>query len=226
MDENNDMLKARISAERATRAASANPSLGNSSPTPPAPQSRADDAKVSVNAAGRVNVGRERAQANAEVASSREFTQNRELSDEEFEATLKETSGGVLLPNPPRVNGYHTMWAAQAVNSAGSYIRYQQKGYSFVEQTECPGYYPHLAEHGEMFIGKITYGDLVAVKISDVRFQMIMKHNHHDLPLDSERNIEAEARNNLQYRGQSTYRNDDGSNTSLGKARQVKRFEG
>lgn len=111
----------------------------------------------------------------------------RELSDDEFKRRME--SGGLMIdsvmPEPPRIDGYDTMWGTTMADSAGQLRWMLANGYTFVTREDAPHYRNH-SPRGGVPDGVIGYNELVALKIKKGRREQIAKRFHHDMPLANE----------------------------------------
>lgn len=168
---------------------------------------------------------REFAESAERTGDTREILESREMTDEEFLRRLKEEDGGALLPKLPVLPGWHLCWASRSIDSqGGSWRFYLERGYSFVESSEVPGFYHEQINEGYL-VGKVAFKELVLMKISEKRYQASMQHFHHDKPLSQERGVMDDIRDKLVYKDESVITDMDDGMKKLGKARQVKRFE-
>lgn len=178
------------------------------------------------------NIQGSRATQTRDVLSSkdrpqRSTLQNRELTDEEFMRRMRDTQGGTLMPYVPAIPDYHVCWAvANLSTSGGCFTQYLDRGYTFVEPEEVPGFiYEDVQDRGDACEGKIRHKELVLVKLPERQYQILMQHFHHSEPLRTERGIlEDFKRNAAQHESEIT--DIDPGTKALGKsARPAKRFE-
>jgi hypothetical protein len=163
----------------------------------------------------------EGASVQAEVASThvlddRAWRDGRELTDEEFLASLQ-FDGGLnnILPKTPDVPGYHTMWAS-TTNEPDLRNRLDNLGYTFVKLEECPAYRNHTARSATI-PGVVSFNEMVAVKIKKGREQLIAKRFHHDAPLNSEKAIKKKLSELMDYEGKKIGLTVEDGTESLGK---------
>lgn len=129
----------------------------------------------------------------------------KELSDEEFRKIAEGGRGMMfqsVMPDPPEIEGYDTMWGTTMTDSQGQLRTLLQNGYSFVTPEECP-YYRNFTPRSAGLDGVVSYNELVALKIKKGRRQMLAKRNHHDLPLA----YEAAIKNNISALSDSAKQN-------------------
>lgn len=156
---------------------------------------------------------------------SREFTETREFTDEEYLRRLREEDGGVLLPRLPKTEGWHLLWASRDLSSPSSWRRYINLGYSFASPADIPGFIYETVPEGEL-AGKICHKELVLMKQSEARHQMAMKHFHHDQPLAMERGIVDDVTDKIVHKDKSLLTDVGEGIEKLGRAAPLKkRFE-
>jgi hypothetical protein len=117
----------------------------------------------------------------------------RELSDEEF---LKRIQGGGLMvdsvmPPPPQIEGYDTMWGTSMEQSQGIMRWYLANGWTYVTIEEVPNWRNPSPRAGNIE-GAVGYNELVALKIKKGRKEMHAKRFHHDMPLAAEASIRSQ----------------------------------
>lgn len=178
------------------------------------------------------NIQGSRATQTRDVLSSkdrpqRSTLQNRELTDEEFSRRMRDTQGGTLMPYVPAIPDYHVCWAvANLSTSGGCFTQYLDRGYTFVEPEDVPGFiYEEVQDRGDACEGKIRHKELVLVKLPERQYQMLMQHFHHAEPLRTERGILEDSRQKIAQHG-SEVTDITPASMALGKsARPAKRFE-
>src|SRR4051812_2629946 len=62
-----------------------------------------------------------------------------EMSDEEFLAFVRDSVNQSVLPDLPRIPGYHTFWAT-TTNSRDTVAHRMRLGYQFIKLDELPGW--------------------------------------------------------------------------------------
>lgn len=120
------------------------------------------------------------------AASDRHVTENRESTDplrnEELFAMLLNVNN--KLPQLPNIAGYHTCWLT-TTNLSDPIHQRLRIGYQLIRKEEIPSYSMPTQQAGQTdeYSGYIRVNEMVASKIELDRFNVIMKHLHHDLPL-------------------------------------------
>lgn len=95
------------------------------------------------------------------------------------------------LPKPPEIPGYHLCWLS-TTNQYDPIHKRIRMGYAPVKIEEVPGletYKVHSGEHA----GYVSVNEMLLFKIPMERYQQIMRHFHHDMPLEEERAIRERA---------------------------------
>lgn len=120
-------------------------------------------------------------------------TIGREMSDEEFQ---RRVSGGGLMvdsvmPAPPQIEGYDTMWGTTMEQSQGIMRWYLANGWNYVSIEEVPSWRNPSPRAGAID-GAVGYNELVALKIKKGRREMHAKRFHEDMPLAAEASIRSQ----------------------------------
>lgn len=106
------------------------------------------------------------------------------LSDAEFNELLDAGFDDNRLPNVPRIPGYHCCWLTTQ-SPYDSISKRQRLGYTPVRYSEVPEM--AMLEVGvQQADGPVTCNEMVLHKIDERRFQALMAHYHHKLPLRDE----------------------------------------
>lgn len=119
--------------------------------------------------------------------SDRSVTENRVSNDpirnEELFAMLRDVN--TKLPQLPEIPGYHTCWLT-TTNQSDPIQHRQRIGYQLIKKSELPGYElpTQQASQTDEYGAYIRVNEMIASKIEIERFNLIMKHLHHDLPLE------------------------------------------
>lgn len=110
-----------------------------------------------------------------------------ELSDEEFLELFAESFNQSVLPDLPKIPGFHTFWAT--TNNPRDTIAWRTRmGYSFVKTSDIPGWEGGAISTGD-YAGCIGINEMVAMKIPTRRYQIMMEYVHHRLPLMEEEKV-------------------------------------
>lgn len=106
------------------------------------------------------------------------------MSMEDRIRMLQENFGKTILPDPPEIKGFHTCWLSTTSNVDPVYKRLQL-GYVLVKQNEVPSMGNQATTSGE-FAGCVSVNEMVLAKIPMELYQVIMRINHYEKPLESE----------------------------------------
>jgi len=95
------------------------------------------------------------------------------------------------LPTPPEVPGWHFIWLS-TTNQYDPIFKRQRMGYEPVKAEELPGF-EHLRVKGGEFEGLISINEMVLFKIPLEIYQEIMEEYHHNMPMEEESRLKANA---------------------------------
>lgn len=112
----------------------------------------------------------------------RPITENRELSDAERIEMFRMASFQHVLPDIPKIPGYHVCWIS--TTSQNDTLHYRMRlGYEFITRADIPGwdFDMNSLKTGE-HAGKIGINEMVAMKLKDSLYQAYMMENHHNKP--------------------------------------------
>lgn len=103
-----------------------------------------------------------------------------------------------VLPQPPKVDGWHYCWLS-TTNSTDPIYKRMQKGYQPVRVSEVPGFGQFTSTQGE-FEGCVACNEMLLFKIEEELYQEIMLINHYERPLEEEEILKANSVDNLTER--------------------------
>ena len=112
-----------------------------------------------------------------------------DLSDDERFLSFVDSQNQTVLPDLPKMPGYHTCWLTTA-NARDSIPNRMRWGYELIRPEMLPGWEKsnlRTGEYGEV----IMVNEMVAARISFPLYKRMMKHLHHDLPLADEEKLRA-----------------------------------
>lgn len=121
---------------------------------------------------------------NTRAMEDRAVTQDRQITDTERRAMLRNEFLYEALPNPPKLSGFHTIW----LSSAHQYDTFQQRsrlGYVPVRSDEIPGWENLKIKSGD-HEGCIGVNEMILFKIPLETYQMYMEVFHHEMPAEQE----------------------------------------
>ena len=121
------------------------------------------------------------------ASTDRAITQRRQLTDGERVEMLKRSSFQSVLPNLPRIPGYHVCWVS-TTNTSDTPQGREQLGYTFIERSEVPEFTYTDQKSGD-FPGIVTWREMVGMKIPLSTYQLYMEELHHNEPSRNEESI-------------------------------------
>lgn len=124
---------------------------------------------------------RDRALDNTRAADTRTLDDQERL--DEFRNSLFQT----VLPNLPKIKGYHVIWLT-TTNPADSIPARMRLGYVPIKPSEVPGFESLSLKTGE-YVGCIGVNEMVAFKLPLRLYQMYMAEAHHHQPLAEEQKL-------------------------------------
>lgn len=126
------------------------------------------------------------------ASEDRAISENRGTTDElrlaERLAMLENVD--TVLPNPPKIPGYHTIWLS-TTNTQDSLERRFSLGYSLVHPDEMPGFSHSSQRSGHVTKDQIMINEMVLAKIPEELYLAYLKRSHHTRPLEQEEAISA-----------------------------------
>ena len=97
-----------------------------------------------------------------------------------------------ILPQPPKLDGYHTCWLT-TTNASDSPARREQMGYTIVRRGEVPGFQWGKTRSAEGVVSEsITVNEMVLYKIPTRIYQRAMQILHYDRPQEEEDKLNIE----------------------------------
>ena len=123
-------------------------------------------------------------------AGERDFTEDRDLSEDERLELFRESLVQSVLPDLPRMPGYHTCWLTTS-NPRDSIQWRIRIGYELVKVQDCPGWDGVTVAAGE-YAGVIAVNEMVAARIPLGLYNRYMREVHHTLPLKEEEKLRAQ----------------------------------
>ena len=126
----------------------------------------------------------------AEVRDARDVAENTLATASERRRMFREFSQEAL-PTPPQIPGWHFIWLS-TTNQYDPIYKRQRMGYEPVKAEELPGYENFRVKSGE-FEGLIAVNEMILFKIPQEIYQEIMEEYHHNMPLEEEDRLKANA---------------------------------
>jgi hypothetical protein len=112
---------------------------------------------------------------------------SRVLDDQERLDEFRQSLFQSILPNLPKIKGYHVIWLT-TTNPADSIPARMRLGYEPVKKSDIPGFQIDSVKSGS-YGELITVNEMVAFKLPLRLYQMYMKEAHHDQPLLEEEKL-------------------------------------
>lgn len=111
------------------------------------------------------------------------------MSDADYLALFRDTINQSVLPDLPKLPGFHTFWAT-TTNSRDTIASRMRMGYQFIRSDELRGWEGGTVKSGE-YAGCVGINEMVAMKIPERLYQLYMQEVHHRAPLAEEEKIRA-----------------------------------
>lgn len=112
----------------------------------------------------------------------RNITENREMTDADRIEAFRMSSFQHVLPDLPKIPGYHTCWLTTTSQTDTVMFR-MRIGYEPVTREDIPGWnYDKLSLKTGEYAGLIGINEMLAFKIKDNLYEAYMMENHHDAP--------------------------------------------
>lgn len=115
------------------------------------------------------------------------------LSLDELENLIKSEFEQTVLPDAPKIPGYHICWLTSG-SQYDTLAKRQRLGYTAVRRSELPGFDPSNGQQLQGHEGIITCNEMVLHKIPEAHYQAIMRYFHHKRPLEDEQSILAKSK--------------------------------
>lgn len=120
--------------------------------------------------------------------NDRQFSEDRELTDDERVAMLRSGFFQVALPDLPKKQGMHRVWLTTA-NPRDPIAARLRMGYRLLRYEDVgPGWEQQKATSGE-YAGCIVINEMLAAEITQALYQRYMTELHHNMPREQERGI-------------------------------------
>lgn len=136
-----------------------------------------------------IQTRRQRAQEDR-AFEDRNATENRELTDEDRLAMFRQQLFNDVLPNLPKIPGFHTCWLT-TTNPQDTIQHRQRLGYTPVLPSDVPGF-DYITIKTGTYEGLIGINEMLAFKIPTSLYQKYMQIAHHDAAAQSEEALSAE----------------------------------
>lgn len=112
----------------------------------------------------------------------RAITENRVMSDDERIEMFRKQHFQNVLPDLPKIPGYHVVWLS-TTNQSDTIAHRNRLGYEPIRREDVPGWnYDQVSLKTGEYAGLIGINEMVAFKVTDKLYQAYMKAAHHDAP--------------------------------------------
>jgi hypothetical protein len=142
----------------------------------------------------------------------RAVVENREMTDDERIEMFRMQTFQHVLPDLPKIPGFHTCWLSTTNQS--DTISYRMKlGYTPITRDDIPGWnFDHNSLKTGDYAGLIGMNEMLAFKISDKLYQAYMTQAHYDAPMQQDQKLinDIEALNAQAKSGKSYISSEEG----------------
>lgn len=112
----------------------------------------------------------------------RAVSENRAISDEERIEMFRMQHFQHVLPDLPKIPGYHTCWLS-TTNQSDTIAHRMRLGYEPIRREDVPGWnFDATSLKTGEHAGLIGINEMVAFKLTDKLYQAYMNEAHHDAP--------------------------------------------
>lgn len=111
----------------------------------------------------------------------------RTLSDQERLDEFRQSLYNNVLPNLPKIRGYHMIWLTTK-NPADTIAARMRMGYELVRPEEVPGFESLSVKTGE-WGNVVQVNEMIAAKLPLHLYEMYMREAHHDAPMEEEQKL-------------------------------------
>lgn len=119
--------------------------------------------------------------------NDRKFTGDRELTDHVRASSKRDEFTQNILPDPPQIPGFKTIWLSTTHQSDTIPVR-MQRGYMPVKLEDIPGYEAWALKSGE-WAGFVGSREMLLFKLPVELWAQDMHYMHHEAPLAEEQGI-------------------------------------
>ena len=127
-------------------------------------------------------------------ADDREFSEDRELTDDIRLEVFRNSRAQSILPDLPTFPGYHVCWLTTS-NARDSISLRQRMGYELIRLEECPGWDGVTGVKEGRVPGVVGIEEMVAARIPLRLYQQYMADSHSTAPREEEEKILTSAEN-------------------------------
>jgi len=121
--------------------------------------------------------------------TDRAISENREMTDEERIEMFRTQHFQHVLPDLPKIPGYHVCWLS-TTNQSDSIHHRQRLGYEPIKSEDVPGWaFDTFSLKTGEYAGLIAINEMVAFKVKDSLYQAYMTQAHHTLPAQQDEKL-------------------------------------
>lgn len=120
----------------------------------------------------------------------REMSEDREITDDDRLEMLRESLVQSMLPDLPRIPGYHVCWLT-TTNKTDSIAWRKRLGYELIRAEDLPGWDGITIKGGD-YAGVVGVNEMLAAKIPLSRYTKYLRMLHHKMPLEQEEKLRAQ----------------------------------
>lgn len=118
------------------------------------------------------------------ASQNRQVTEDREQADAERLEIFRGSFAQAALPDIPPIPGFHVVWLASN-NPRDSLAMRHRMGYTPVTNEDVKGF-EFVADKGGATDGLIRVNEMVAYKLPMQLYNLYMRENHHNRPLQEQ----------------------------------------
>jgi hypothetical protein len=112
-----------------------------------------------------------------------------ETPDDEFLAAFMDSLDQSVLPNLPKMPGYHVCWLTTS-NPRDTVPNRLRMGYELITDRMVPGF-EGASPKSANYPGVLTVNEMLAARIPLRLYNRMMEYVHHDMPLSEEEKLRA-----------------------------------
>lgn len=120
----------------------------------------------------------------------RDVAEDRELSEDERLEMLRDSLVQSMLPDLPRIPGYHVCWLT-TTNKSDTIAWRKRLGYELIRAEDLPGWEGVSIKAGD-YAGIVGVNELMAAKIPLSLYNRYVRELHHRMPLEQEEKLRAQ----------------------------------
>lgn len=121
--------------------------------------------------------------------NERRVTEDREITDDERLAMFRDSFFQSVLPDLPKIPGYHTCWLT-TTNPRDTIPMRLRLGYTLIRMEDIPGWDGASLKTGD-YAGCVAVNEMIAAKLPSRLYNRYMREVHHNEPLAQEDKLKA-----------------------------------